>query len=106
MLPRRSAACRASPGMPRPVCHAFSLRVSPEQHAQQLSFALAAEPAFARTVARVVEGSEQDVPQRQVGKIVAVMADLVMPAMAFRTLEQEAQPPGRTQVAVIDELGE
>src|SRR5688500_13324634 len=79
--------------------------MSPHQHAQQLSLPLLVKTALARVLAGVIEGSEDDVPTRQVGIIAAVMRAFVMTPMAFRALKHESKPIRRAYIAVIKQLG-
>ena len=64
-----------------------------------------AEAAGSIPISRIPERTKHDVPQRQIGVIVAVDTFLVMHAMALRPLDQVPQPVWRPDVPVIDELG-
>ena len=56
--------------------------------------------------AGVLEGSEQHVPEREIGVVVAMPATQMMDAMAFGPLDQISQPMGRPDVPMVEELGD
>jgi len=73
------------------------------EHGAKLLITAALEAALTPELLRVAEAAEDDVPQRQVGKVVAVQAEAVMHAMRFRPLDQIAQPLWRADIPVLEE---
>ena len=51
----------------------------------------------------IFEGAKKDIPQRDIREIVGVMTELMMHAMRFRSLENEANPGGRFDIPMIEE---
>ena len=54
----------------------------------------------------VLEGAEENVPKRNVGKVIGVMTKLVMDPMGFGTLKDEAEPGRGVDVPVIEEFAD
>src|SRR5437762_906835 len=54
----------------------------------------------------IFERAEEHVPNRQVGEIIGVMTKLMMDAMGFRSLKDEAEPRGSFDVPVVEEFSE
>jgi hypothetical protein len=51
---------------------------------------------------RIVEGSKEHVPQRQITKVAGVMITLMVQAMRFRTLNNVAEPTRRMNVPMLE----
>ncbi len=62
------------------------------------------ETAAPREAARISEGAEDHVPERQVGEVIGVMTILMMQPMRFRSLHDQAQPARRPDIPVIKEF--
>src|SRR6202035_277140 len=81
-----------------------------ERHAQQQCRKLAlrdgTKAAFMGCDARILERAEEQVPERQIGKIVRMVSSLVMYAMALGTLKDIAQPVRCPDIPMIEKLGE
>ena len=52
----------------------------------------------------IFECSKEHVPKWNVSEVVGVMAELMMDAMRFGPLENEAEPPGSFDVPMIEEF--
>ena len=61
------------------------------------------EAAIGDTIHRVLPGSEQEVPERQ-AVVVGLVVPLVMDAVHFRTLDEDAQPARGIRVRVDVEV--
>ena len=55
---------------------------------------------------RILEGAKENVPDRQVAKVIGVMAELMMDAMRLRPLEEIAEPARRLDVPMIKEFAQ
>src|SRR3546814_12948337 len=81
-------------------CGSFDLFSN--EHGTDAALGAVVEAGFSFPVARVAEGAEDHVPERQVAVIVAVNAALVVQGVAFRTDDQIAEPMGRLDVGMLE----
>lgn len=65
-----------------------------------------AEAAGSLPSARIAEGAEEHVPQRQIGEVIPVYSLLMMDAVTLGSLKQKTEPVWGADVPVIYELGE
>jgi len=82
------------------------MNVAPEEHFAETLFESRLEAALRVPLPRISKGAKEHVPQRQVRIVERVNAFFVMDAVAFRPLEQKAQPIRRAHIPVINEFGE
>ena len=65
-------------------------------------FLVGIEPAFGNGRTRVLIGTEEDVPERNVRVVVGVMIPLVMYTVRFRSLKKRPQPAGCSDIPVVE----
>src|SRR4029077_7425045 len=80
------------------------MHIAKEKHVFKTIFT----PTFVATATSerfcVVERAKKYVPQRNIGEVIGVMPKLVVNAMRFWSLKDEANPRWRSDVPVIKEL--
>jgi hypothetical protein len=61
-------------------------------------------PAATFECLRIFERSKENVPKRDIREIVCVMSKLMMHAMRFRSLKDEAKPSGSFYIPMIEKF--
>ena len=72
-----------------------------QKHVLQLTFPLGLESTIALIGRRIVESTEEHIPNGQIGKVLVMFTTLVMDAVHLGTLEKIADPAGSLDVHVI-----
>lgn len=80
--------------------------VAPAQHVDDACRGALVEPLFRGEVLRVLESAEQQVEERQVRIVARVHAALVMTGVAFRPLDDVAEPARRADVGMLEDVEE
>jgi len=68
------------------------VNISKSEHVLEAVFTPAFEAAACVKGFRIFECAEENVPKRNIGKIIGVMTELMVDPMRFRALKDESQP--------------
>ncbi len=80
------------------------VNIAEEQHVFESILAPSLITALAFECLRIFERAKEHVPYRDVGEVIGVMTELMMNPMRFRPLEKKANPGGRFDIPMVEEL--
>ncbi len=72
-----------------------------QKHVLQLAFTLGPKATIALVGSRIVESTEEHIPNGQIGKVLVMFTALMMDAVHLGTLEKIADPTGSLDVHVV-----
>jgi hypothetical protein len=82
------------------------MNIAKDQHVFEAIFAPSFISALAVECLRIFECAKEHVPNWDVREVVRVMTELMMNPMRFRALENKADPGGRFDIPMLEELPE
>ena len=80
------------------------VNVSKSEHILEAVFTPAFEAAASVKGFRIFECAKENVPKRNIGKIISVMTEFMVDLMRFGTLKDESQPWRRPNIPVIEKF--
>ena len=80
------------------------MNIPKSEHVLEPIFPPTLVAAVSSELFRILKCAEENVPQRDVRKVVGMMAELMMDAVRFWPLEDESKPRRRVDVPVIKEF--
>src|SRR2546426_9022272 len=80
------------------------VNISKSEHVLKAIFTPAFIAAGSPKDFRIFECTEENVPKRNIGKVISVVMELMMDSMRLRALENEPKPRRRSNIPVIEKF--
>lgn len=90
-------------------CESFyvcRVNIAKNEHVLEPILAPTLVPAASVECLRILEGIKEDVPKWDIREIIRVMPELMMHAMRFRSLKNEADPCGGFDIPMIEKFSD